>query len=254
MKFFVSFLLLFLTSSLFAIEVDIKPDTPPIRVSKGDIFTLKNYLFKKFRFRIKEKGARKVVLENRILANEYLKQGLLTPREKNRIKIELEIKLADNFVTHLQKSIKISPEILKSYYYDHIKEYKKSDKVQIERIRFKSYQDALEFYKKVNQYPKDKDILLTQFKGKVIYQGTVEKERLKTNIASFLQKGKEHYAIPPIVVRSDIIDVYYIEKYIPSQGYKPFEEVKEEIENKLHKQLFAKKRKEILEKYLPKEQ
>jgi hypothetical protein len=245
-------LLSLLSSTLYAIEIQIKPDDK-ITVSTGDVNALKSYLKKKYRFHISEKGAKKVVKENRILANEYLRQGLFRNDEKKRLQIEIETRFADEFVEHLQRKIKISPEVVKSYYYDHLDEYKESDEVGLERFRFKNFQDAMKFYEEASSQPDERERILSKYNGKKIYKGEVKKERLRESISSFITKDAVGTFLPPMIGRADAVDVYYVYSYRPAKGHKPFEKVKKEIEDLLYKKTFAKEREKILSKYLQEE-
>ena len=231
-----------------AVEFDIQRDSS-IEVTKSDVNALKRYLKEKFKFHISDKGARKVVKENRILANEYLKKDLLKKQDKDLLKIELEMKLADKFTEYLQRKIKIPENVLKSYYYDHREDYKQSDEVTLERIRFKNFDEAMKFYNEILKQKEKKDHLLKKYHGKVIYKGTVKKERLKNSIQSFLKEEMQNTYLPPMVLQADRIDVYYVHTYQKAKGYKPYIKVKKEIENILYKRTFNREREKILSRY-----
>ena len=238
----------FIFSFASAIEINIQPDKK-IDISNADINALKRYLLRKFHFHISPEGAKKIVKENRVLANEYLKKGLLTPTEKERLKIELETRFADEFVEHMQRTIKIPEETLKSYYYDHIKDFKNSDQANLVRYRFKDYKNALAFYEAAKKNEDTIDRLLKKYGGKEMFKGEIHVEKLREPLRSFVKNSAPKSFIPPIALRADAVDVYLIRSYKKNPKYKPFKEVKDKIEDILYKQTFKKERDKIIEKY-----
>jgi len=237
---------LFLFSFSFAIEVSLMEDTN-ITVDKDDIQGIRNLFVQKYNFHITDtKGAKRIVRENRLLANQFLKEGLFKKKKKEII-LEIEDMLAKRYIKHLQNKTKISDKIAKSYYLDNIQKYKKLSKVTMVRYRFDNFDDAYGFYKESNTTSID----ALKKKYKPNDQLTIEKEvdKLPKFIQGFVESDKESYALPPFVVSKGKIDVFYVQKYHPSDGgYIPFEEVKDRIKRELHKQTFSKERKKILEK------
>jgi hypothetical protein len=222
----------------WALEIEMRPEKK-IEVTNSDVEAIKEYTRKRYRFIMNEDGARKVVRENRILANEYVRQGLLSKKERDLIRIEVEKKLADAMVSKIQRRIRISDEVAKSYYKDHLDEFKKPDEIKIVRYRFKRFDDAVEFYKGSKKGVGEKKDL-----------GWKRIDSLKPAYRSFIEKGKEGYYLPPIIVGKNVYDVLYIEKYKNNDSkHIPYEEVKEKIKDLLYKKTFDRERAKILERY-----
>lgn len=234
----------------FAVEINITPDKA-INVTQKDITTYKYYVKRKYNYVITDnKGAKKIIKENRILANEFLKKGFLD-KEKEYIKIMIEDYLADRYVQNIQRSIKIPEKVLYSYYLDHKDKFKEGAKVDIVRFSFKIYEDAVDFYNKAKRLHNEEAIkkLATQYKAQVKNYGWRDVNMLKKTFASFIKKDTKGYLVPPFILSKNVINVYYIRDYKKGEGYYPFKKVKEKIRNILYNKTFGHKREEILKQY-----
>ncbi len=231
-------LLSVLLISSYAVNIQLLPDKNP-QITQQDVEALKAYVKEKYHFIMNESGAKRIAKDNRILANEFLKKGLLSPFERNLIRVELEKRLADKMVKNIQKNIKISDDVIRSYYEDHIDEFKEPDKIKIVSHTFDSYEKAIDFYKGNKGNPgKKKDL------------GIKEVDSLKAPYRGFIEKGKENYCIPPIVLGKKKYNVLCVEKYIDnSSKHIPYPKVKKRIKNILYKKTFSKERAKILEQY-----
>ncbi|BCD63186.1 hypothetical protein NitYY0826_P27 (plasmid) [Nitratiruptor sp. YY08-26] len=231
--------ILLIATFSYGLQLSISPDKN-VSVTKSDIDALKFYTKEKFHFIMNEDGAKKIAKENRILANAYLKEGLLTPFKKRVILIQVEKELADQYVKRLQKSIHLSEKVLKSYYYDHLKQFKKSDEVQLVQYRFKTFEDALTFYrnpKKGLKYTK-KNV------------GWKELNRIVNPYRAIISSTKVGGYTPPFVVGKNTYDIFYVKnKKINKDSYIPFEKVKKNIAEILYKKTFDRAREKVLEKY-----
>jgi len=244
---FVIFLSLF-SQSTFALDIMIKPSKNYNQVSQADIKAMQEYVKRKYHLFLYKKSAKDAVIDSRILSNEYFKKRLFTPIEKKKLQIELEMRYADKYIDYLQRKIKIPEKVLKSYYYDNIEKFRTHPEVQFIRYRFNNYKDAYTFYQDLLLSKNPKKII-EKYHPKVYQEPFVKITKLKEPYKSFVQSQKSGYPLPPIVVKKNVYDVFYIKNYKQENKYKPYEKVKKEIEDLLYKQTFAKRREEILKKY-----
>jgi len=218
----------------FSVNINVIPDKK-IAIDNGDIFAMQQYLQRTLNFHITEQGAKNLVRENRILTNKYIESPYFK-KDKKYNQIAIEKLFADNYIQHLQDSIKLPAKVLKSYYLDHIDQYKKPDKVYLELFRFTDYKQALEFY----QNPSHKSV---KAHSKII--GWVSIDKLNDVLKSVIKKNKENYFLPPIVTKNGV-NVFWVKKYKQESGYESFDKVKRQIKEYLFKKTFSKKREEIL--------
>ena len=230
-------LLLLLFQNIAAIEYKIYPDKK-VEVTQKDIDAIKKYFIDTLNFYISEEGARKIAYENRILANEYIKSKLFK-KDRAYNKIAIEKLFADNYVKYLQETVSIPESVLKSYYLDHLSQYKKSDKVNLDIYHFKDFDTALHFYK--SGTPQNTN------NGKKKSIGWLSIEKLNKVLRGHIKKGQKGYFLPPLL-RDKGVDVVFVKDYKKAEGYKSFSEVKSEIRKHLYKKTFSNKRKEILQK------
>ena len=234
-----------------AIEIQLSPDKK-IDVSQEDLMNYKNYMKQKYNYIITDnKGAKKLIRENRILANEFLKNQQYLRKNRNYIKIMLEDYLADKYVQNIQHSIKIPKKVLYSYYLDNKEKFKKKPKVKIERFRFSSYDKAMKFYQEARNIstPKIIETKAIQYGAQKKDYGWKSAASLKKRFLSFIKKNKKDYLTPPFVYTANSVNVYYIKDYRSGEGYLPFEKVKKQIEKILYNQTFEKVREDILKRY-----
>lgn len=231
-------LFIFILTFSYGIQLHIYPDKN-IYIQQKDIDALKHFTKEKYSFIMNDEGAKKIVKENRILANAYIKEGLLTPFQRQVLLVEIEKELADKYVKHLQQSIQIPEKVLKSYYFDNREKFKQLDKVKLVRYRFTTYKDALSFY--------------TGKRKNIKYSKTEESwkplNRIKEPYRSiFLATKKGHYT-PVFIAGKDKFDIFYIEDRKESKGYLPFEKVKKDIAKFLYAKTFNRARAKVLEQY-----
>ncbi len=225
--------LLLIVNYTFAIDVHVTKDKN-ISIDSKDVFAIQQYLQKTLNFHITESGAKNLVRENRILANKYIDSPYFQ-KDRKYNQIAIEKLFADNYIQSLQNSIQIPERILKSYYLDHIEQYKKSDKVNLENFHFTDYKQALDFYQTHET---------NKVKGRTI--GWLGINELNDILRKFIKKNKENYLLPPIVTKNGI-DVFWVKKYKQESGYQSFDKVKSSIKEYLFRKTFSKKREEILQ-------
>ena len=239
-----------LFSLIYGVELSVKPDqngtdAPP---SQSDIRELNGYYHKYFNIRISPKGAKRLVKENRALANAYLRRYGLDPQVEDRLRVISEFVLADEMVQRIQRSIQIPPEVVHSYYLDHLDQFKRDDKVKMRSFLFKTPDDAMAFYmenkgesslKRLEEAAKKYSLeTLRDYKEAPL-------KALSPYLRSHIKKGKKGYLLPPQLSPSRY-EVFYVEEYKEEKGYKPFDEVKEEIEKQLHQKRYIRDRKKII--------
>jgi hypothetical protein len=251
MRIFLTAFVLF--SLLQSAEVSIVPDKDS-SVSNEDIQHIQYYYKKYFNILLSEKGAKKIVKENRLLANAYLKKYGLSKNVKNLVRIVDEFILADQMVQKIQNNIKIPPKVLHTYYLDNIEKFKNDDLVKLKSFLFESPEEAISFYIESKNKPLEDIVKLAKRHNvKTIrdYQETTIGS-LTPFLKNNLKKGKQNYLLPPQLGSS--YEVFYVIEYKSTNSYKPFEEVKEKIEKTLHKKRYLEERKRILSSLMKEEE
>ena len=240
-----------LTSFLFGVELHIAPQKD-INITSQDVDVLKQYVLRTLNFHLSEKGAKRIALDNRLLANEYLKKYKLTPFDKKYLQICVERYLADKMVQEYQKSIPIDEKVLLSYYLDHKEKYKKEPKIDEVLFWFDDAKKAIEFYLQVQgKNFEEAKKLAAKYGGRVEDRGGEKKlSQFSQKVQEFIKKNPHpYYAMPPIIFSPTAASVLYIKSYKKAQGYEPFEHVKDKVKKEILQKAFAKMRKELLAKY-----
>ena len=231
--------MIFLLSFVIGANIQITPDSS-LKIDQKDIAAMKSFVKKKYHFIMNEKGAKKIVKENRLLSDAYLKHNLLSDFEKRMIRIEIEKKLADNYVSYLQKKKSFPEKVLKSYYYDHIEEFKKPDEVKLILYKFSKYDDALHFL----QNPKNVTSYSKQNLGWKYIKG------IKNPYRQFIKSGKKGYYTPVFVMGKNRYDIFYVEDYRDNKNnYFPYKDVRSQIERIFLNKTFEREREKILRQY-----
>lgn len=245
-----TFLLLSSAILLFAVQLQITPDKR-VEVTRSDASALKSFLKEFFHFYITENGAYDLVKKNRVLANQYLKEYPLREDDISYLKIQIERYLADKYVKQIQKKEQIDEKVLLSYYLDHKNNFKKLPKVDTVLFLFNDPDKAIVFYEKV----KGKDYAYAQTLAKelnatVKHYGWRTIDKLKHPTREFVEKSKKsNYFLPPLVLNPYSAGVLYVKEYKAQEGYRPFEDVKDEIRELLWKETFVKVRNRLLKEY-----
>ena len=252
MKRIVLWFLLFIVVPLFAVEVEVRPDKDTnITISITEKNALKDFVKSTMNFILRDEGAYKIAKENRALANEYIKQKKLSSYDFARIKVEIEMYLATRFVKDIQRNIKLSDDVLLSYYKDNKERFKKSDEADIVLIFFNNYDDAAKFYENV----RNKDFSYAKQLAKE-YNATIKDYGFK-KVTEFKSPTKEYLLqykkagvfLPPVVLSPNSVSILYVKGYKVGKGYKDFEDVKEDIRKFLYNKTFLRERNKILKKY-----
>jgi len=241
---------LLITCSVFAIDIKISPDTK-IVVSNKDKTAIQGFYDKFFKFHLTDDGAYKLVKENRILANEYLKKYGLSNDDKERIKVETELYLANAMVRKIQNNIKLSDKVLYSYYIDNKDKFKDSERVDLSIFYFKNPEKAFQFYWTAkNKKFEDAKKLAKQLSKDIVIKdyNDVKLNTMKPFFRNMITKYGAGHLMPPIF--DEVTSVSFIRAYHEATEYKKFNDVKEEIRKILYNKTFLRERNKILSQYM----
>jgi hypothetical protein len=234
---------------LFAVNVEIEEDKN-ISISNIEKDALKSFVKETMNFVLMDKAAFKIAKENRILANEYIKNYGINQYDKARIRVEIEMYLSNRLTKKIQQKVNLPREILYSYYLDNKEKFKKSDKVDIAIFFFKNPEEAIEFYTKYrNKSFEEMRKAVEKTGGMVKEYNSKEVEKLKDPIKTLLKMQKRSKILLPPIVGVKYSSLLFVKRYHKGEGYKSFDEVKNTIKKLLYDKTFLKMRNEILKKY-----
>jgi len=212
----------------------------------SEIYQLKkNLLIRKIK--IDDKEASRILEENMILSNLYLIENKLSKEMKNNFKILIEDKLAKMLIDEKEKNLHLSEDVLLSFYKDKKKLFFSKEIAFLSVYQFNDFDSALKFYQKFNNNTKDISIYAKDSNITKINQ-ELEFSAIHPQIKGYLKKKTEmNYVVPPQKWAEHFI-VVYLEK-IKKEGYRPYEEIKEEIKKILIEENRGKTKKELVSYY-----
>jgi len=219
-------------SLAFGVEVQILPEKKIDKeISKKETEKIISML-KKQGFYIKEPDAKRVVYENRLLANEFLKNPKnrkIVEDTKEETRLQLEKKFADLLVKQHLDKIKLNDDITKSYYIKNRKKFEKNKEVSFDSYEFEDFEEAYKV-----------------FKGKTPAQEPKSATIPYENLHPLLKQSFERYknTTPPIFINGR----FYVFKNIKTTKKSDYESVKEDIRAYLLNQTISKKRAELIKK------
>jgi len=242
------FYLLFISTFSFGIDIKLLPSNN-LNATLNEINVLKDK-YQNLRVIIKNEDAKKEIEGYRVLANKFLENNKqINKKLFANIKLETERLLAYEFIKQYQANLKISDEILLSYYQTHKDKFVFDTNLDIIILRTKDYKKAILMYedfkankiKDVIQYAKKNSIDIEIKTSKLremnkIYQIMLQKEQKKDNIMFPPRFYQDHYTL------------VYIKKYTPLY-YKSFEQAKSDIEKELKIKKIEDLKKELIAKY-----
>ena len=230
--------------------VDVQVKIEPYKSNEMNIEAFKQFLIDKMHFHPdNQKDLDKRLNEDWLLANYFVKK-YNSPFEEADVTNMVNRYLADKAVEKIQRSVKISDDVLRSYYLDHKNKYRMKAIVTFDLYTFKSLQKADAFYRfakehnasEVAAYTKKERIKTSSYKSRLNMMLPV----FRLVMIDLEQSG---YYTPPVYYNHDF-DVLYIKNIEKKDEYVPYRVAKKEIAKKLYKQTFLKKRKEILETFM----
>ena len=244
------FFLLFYSISSMAVEVVLqKSGEKP--VSRIEVSAMKKHLHDVLHFKPKsDKDVERIVEENKMLADAFLEEHSKDTLDMALISIELNERLADQFVKELNKKIEIPDDVVKSYYLEHIEKYKKAPLVKTKIFLFKTLPEAMIVFKFSTKHDPEKTIsfidtnISKEDVKKIKYN--VPESLMRPEVKTVLVHGKEHYFTPPQYYKGKYMLVF-VDKIEKEQGYIPYDKVKKEILYTLKKQNFLKERQNIID-------
>lgn len=231
---------------LMAITVEIKKDST-VEVKPSEINVMKK-IWKRKGVAIEYDDAKKLILENRLLSNDFIKKYGIDSDYLMRLRLQAEEDLSKLLIKKTLDEHKVDDRVLKSYYIDKYKEFISDKKVHFKAFGFEDFDSAYNFYKKyknnieninkLNIYAKENNI--------TIVDKTLSENNINPQISPLFKKSKEPVLLPPVFYGNKFYEIAILER-IPAKKI-PFEKAKNIIKEKL----FAKRYNEIRNKLLKK--
>jgi predicted transcriptional regulator len=240
--------LLFLNVFLYAIEIDFIADKK-IDVSQDEITQFKAQVLKQ-RIRIDDKEAKRVLMENRILANYYLKNEKVPQFFKLNLVHKTEKLLAKMLVDKYEEELELSDDILLSYYRAKKDEFYRQKQILLNVYKFKDFDSALEMYMAKRDKMDSLDSYAKEHEIKMIEQ-LLEVSNMHQQIRSNLRNLEdENYLVPPQKWADGYIVVHAV-RFV-EENYMPYEEIKEDIRERLIVQNRKNARRKLMQEYTDK--
>ena len=242
--------LLFLNVFLSAIEIDFISDKK-IDVTQDEITYFKAQVLKQ-RVRIDDKEAKRILNENRILANLYLKEETIPQSYRINLTHKVEKMLAKMLVDKYEEKLELSEDILLSYYRAKKDEFYKKKQILLNVYKFNDFDSALEMYMAKREKIDNMDAYAKEHDIKMIEQ-QLEVDNMHIQIRANLKNLEdENYLVPPLKWADGYIVVHAV-RFI-EENYMPYEEVKEDIKERLMVQNRKNARKKLMQEYADKYQ
>ena len=236
-------------SVVFGVDCDVKASGALSDVKRIEVEAMKKHLKETMHFiPNSDKDVERIVRENSALADAYLQEH----KDKFThalLQIELNEKLAERYVKEVYDATKISDDVLKSYYLEHLEKYRKAPLLKARIVIFASLDKAMKFYEHAassgGTHP-DKIADANRSGYERIVKYVVPVSMARPEIRAVLKKDKAHYYAPPQFYKNRFI-VIYVDEIKKQEGYLPFEKVKANIVHSLKESTMLKKRHELVE-------
>ncbi|MEA2111644.1 MAG: hypothetical protein U9P71_06300 [Campylobacterota bacterium] len=232
-----------LISSLYGLNISYTKSTI-LEVTPQEVKHF-SIILKKRGIKINQVQAKKAILENRVLADDYLMQFDISEDIANEFKLMLEEKLREMRIKEAKNAVNISDDILLSYYKDNKDNYYKTSEIEFNVYTFSTFNKALEFYQK-NDLSKNKTIVSDNN-----ITSTNEKMSINQLHPELLNLLKDEtsfgYLVPPEKFFKNyiILEVVNIEK-----GHiELYENVKKAVRRDLEKKITKDITKKLLDKF-----
>lgn len=203
----------------------------------------------KQRYQINKESARKILQENRFLSDIYLKSGAVDENILINFQLELERNLAKKIIEENEEKISISDEILKSYYLANQKEFENPNRVDLSIYKFKTFKSALEFFNNFNKNIKNINIYAEENSLDITIKKDISLNSLEKQLRFMIEFSKN---TPPYLLEPqfyyDHFSVVHVIKLNPSD-IKKFDNVKNIISKKLHKERLHDMKTKLLKPY-----
>ncbi len=230
-----------------AVEVSIKK--APFTSSKEKIIAFKKYLKTKGAFIANNEKDLVVNLEDdSILANAFFNK-YFSKNTEAEIENMVNRYLADAYIKKIQQEIVLDDKIIESYYLDNLEKFKVKPVADILILQFENLADASDFYNSTKNI-KSTDAIKNakdKIKKQIKYKHPVN--RMYPIYRDSLRDYKQSdYFTPPQYIRGNFA-VLYIKNVIDENRYYPLKEVKKYIIETLHKEVYTRERKKIIDEY-----
>lgn len=231
-------------SALQGVEVDV--NVTAYQKDALRIQAFEEYLRKSRNFRPqKHSELDRNLKEDWLLANRFVREGM-SAKEKAEITNTLNRELARMEVERIQRAVKISDDVPKSYYLDHMKEYKLRPILSFEIYAFKTLDKAAKFYEyakhhtvdEVAAYAKKEKIKVLPYKAAENKTVPLLRRVMKDNTST-------GYFTYPVFFNKEFT-VVYVAGIEQRQGYLPYEKVKSHIMNTLFKKTYLEERQRVI--------
>lgn len=197
------------------------------------------------RLKIDEEEAKKLVIENRRLANAFLDSQAMDSSIGTELKIHIEELLADRMVKEYINKTPIDDKILKSYYEDNKIDFLKPSEVKLRIFNFSTFDKAFGFYDQIQNDIKKIDSIILENNITFDVHSSVYSQLNPQIINLIGEEPKEGFIAPPQKYFSQYI-VLIVDRVDPLK-LDNFENVKDRIAKLLKNKVFNSKRKELLE-------
>lgn len=212
-------------SLLLAVEINIST-TKDTNVTNSQIEQLTLSLKEK-RFMIEKESAKKLIYENRLIANNFLEQNKIPQSLQDKIILFTEDELTKLATQKEQESFKINNEVIESYYKTHKNDFKKDRTFEVTSYIFETFDEANDFYAKhktnpsnAQQYAKEHNI--TSISDKLEFNKIYSLIKLNIKL-----NDEKDYLIHPLNFKTKFTVTHIID--FEEKGFKELGEVKEVI-------------------------
>lgn len=204
-------------------------------------------LKKRRRIVIDDKEAKRVLSENRMLANAWLKTHTLKASDLYNTRHSLEAKFANALIDEAQDKIKTNDDVLKSYYVVHQSEFTYGDLVDFTAFSFKDFDAAYDFYKQNAASPVKADAAAKEAKIEQRSKTQYPRERLDPVLNNVIGDDvfEEPYLTIPVKFKKEFL-VLRIDGYVKDAPV-PYEKAKKRIRRTLLNETRLTARKVLLE-------
>lgn len=237
-----------LTSILLlnAIDITVKPEKN-YETTPNEIELLKASMIQQ-RIMISPEQAKNLISENRYLCEEYLKNNTIPENILINFKLELEKHIASYVIEDIQKKIIIDDDTIRSYYVSHTNEFIESEQITLSLYRFENFDNALDFYSKyksnihgIEKYSKEHNIS--------VRVQEVSSKQIDPYLRNMINHARENppYLMPPQFFYDHYSILHVSDK--KKESVKPYDNVKKEIEDLLHKKALQRQKNELLKPY-----
>ncbi len=233
--------------SLGAVEVEITSSV--YKTDENNILAFEQYLKEEKNFRAESrKDLEKNLREDWILAEVYV-QNNFNDYEKSKLTNMVNRYLAKEQIKKIQKKIDISEDVVKSYYLDHLDNYKLKPYVEMKIFNFDTLESAHAFYIFTQSHTYDESLQHAVKEDIAYVQYNNPFNRMMPEMRHSLRDMKQkNYFTPPQLYKKQYM-VTYIENITEREGYVAFEKTRKYIKKLLWKKTYLKQRSDLLSQY-----